>query len=75
MKSPMFFGFILVSALLATFSGAVTTAASAAGLSSGPSTEYDSGSANAVALDDSGHAVEVHVGTGRLFYRVGVGSP
>jgi hypothetical protein len=37
----------------------------------GPSTEYDSGDSNAVALDDQGHAVEVHVGTGRLFYRVG----
>ncbi|MBV8268949.1 MAG: hypothetical protein JO252_21700, partial [Planctomycetaceae bacterium] len=37
----------------------------------GPSTEYDTGGPNAVALDDSGNAVEVHVGTGRLFYRVG----
>ena len=40
-------------------------------LSFGPSTEYDTGGPNAVALDDSGNAVEVHVGTGRLFYRVG----
>jgi hypothetical protein len=37
----------------------------------GPSIQYDTGGSNAVALDDNGHAVEVHVGTGKLFYRVG----
>jgi hypothetical protein len=37
----------------------------------GPSTEYDTGNLNAVALDQRGNAVEVHVGTNRLFYRVG----
>jgi hypothetical protein len=33
--------------------------------------EYDTGSSNAVAMDNFGHVVEVHVGTGRLYYRVG----
>jgi hypothetical protein len=37
----------------------------------GPSIQYDTGGPNAVALDDHGNAVEVHVGTDRLFYRVG----
>ena len=37
----------------------------------GPSIQYDTGGPNAVALDDHGNAVEVHVGTNRLFYRVG----
>ena len=37
----------------------------------GESIEYDTGGPNAVALDDNGNAVEVHVGTERLFYRVG----
>ena len=37
----------------------------------GASIQYDTGGPNAVALDDSGHALEVHVGTERLFYRVG----
>ena len=37
----------------------------------GPSIQYDTGDPNAVALDNNGHAVEVHVGTGRLFHRVG----
>ena len=32
---------------------------------------YDSGSQNSVALDSNGNAVEVHVGTGRLYYHVG----
>jgi hypothetical protein len=36
----------------------------------GPSIQYDTGGPNAVALDDHGNAVEVHVGTNRLFYRV-----
>ena len=38
----------------------------------GASIQYDTGGPNAVALDDNGHAVEVHVGTDRLFYRVGI---
>ena len=33
--------------------------------------EYDTGGPNAIAMDDFGHVVEVHVGSGRLFYRVG----
>ena len=33
---------------------------------------YDTGSSNAVALDNEGNVVEVHVGSGRLFYHVGV---
>jgi len=37
----------------------------------GNSLQYDTGGPNAVALDDNGNAVEVHVGTNRLFYRVG----
>ena len=37
----------------------------------GPSIQYDTGGPNAVALDDHANAVEVHVGTARLFYRVG----
>jgi hypothetical protein len=41
----------------------------------GPGAEYDTGGPNAVALwEDSGgagHAFEVHVGSGRLFYRAG----
>jgi hypothetical protein len=37
----------------------------------GPSTQYDTGGHNAVALDDQSNAVEVHVGTNRLFYYVG----
>ena len=37
----------------------------------GPSIQYDTGGPNAVALDDQGNALEVHVGTNRLFYRVG----
>jgi hypothetical protein len=37
----------------------------------GPSIQYDTGGPNAVALDDHGNALEVHVGTNRLFYRVG----
>jgi hypothetical protein len=36
----------------------------------GPSIQYDTGGPNAVALDDQSNAVEVHVGTNRLFYRV-----
>ena len=40
-------------------------------ISWGPSEPYDTGDSNAVALDNQGHAVEVHVGSGRLFYRVG----
>ena len=32
--------------------------------------DYDTGEWNAVAVTGSGNAVEVHVGTGRLFYRV-----
>ena len=36
-----------------------------------PGTQYDTGSSNAVALDSHGHVVEVHVGSGRLLYRVG----
>jgi hypothetical protein len=35
------------------------------------SIQYDTGDHAAVALDDSGKALEVHVDTGRLFYRVG----
>jgi hypothetical protein len=37
----------------------------------GASSQYDTGGPNAVALDDHGNAVEVHVGSGKLFYRVG----
>ena len=32
-----------------------------------PGTQYDTGSSNAVAVDDEGNLVEVHVGSGRLF--------
>jgi len=38
----------------------------------GKGQQYDTGSSNAVAMDDFGHVVEVHVGSGRLFYHVGV---
>ena len=37
----------------------------------GPSTQYDTGGPNAVALDNNHRVVKVHVGTERLFYRVG----
>jgi hypothetical protein len=37
----------------------------------GPSSQYDTGGPNAVALDGLGNAVEVHVDSGRLYYRVG----
>ena len=37
----------------------------------GPSIQYDTGGPNAVALDDNGNVAEVHVGTNRLFHRVG----
>jgi hypothetical protein len=37
----------------------------------GQSTQYDAGGLGAIALDNNGNAVEVHVGTGRLFYRIG----
>jgi len=37
----------------------------------GPSIEYDTGDSNAVSLDDQGNVVEVRVGSGRLYYRVG----
>ena len=40
-------------------------------ISWGPSEPYDTGDSNAVALDNQGHVVEVHVGSGRLFYRLG----
>jgi len=40
-------------------------------LSWGPSIQYDTGGPNAVAMDDNGNCLEVHVGTNRLFYRVG----
>ena len=40
-------------------------------ISWGPSTEYDTGGPNAVDMDNNGNCVEVHVGTYRLFYRVG----
>ena len=40
-------------------------------ISWGPSEPYDTGDSNAVALDDQGDVVEVHVGSGRLFSRVG----
>jgi hypothetical protein len=41
-------------------------------ISWGPSfPPYDTGDSNAVALDDQGDVVEVHVGSGRLFSRVG----
>jgi hypothetical protein len=36
----------------------------------GPSTQYDTGGPNSVALDQ-GNVVEVHVGSGQLYYRVG----
>ena len=32
-----------------------------------PGTQYDTGSSNAVAVDDDGNVVEVHVGSGRLY--------
>ena len=48
-----------------------TTVAKSVVANWGPSTQYDSGGPNAVALDNNGHAVEVHVGTDRLFHRVG----
>ena len=44
-------------------------------ISWGPSIEYDIGDSNAVAVDDFGNVVEVHVGSGRLFYRVGTADP
>jgi hypothetical protein len=37
----------------------------------GTSSQYDTGGPNAVALDGLGNAVEVHVHSGRLYYRVG----
>ena len=37
----------------------------------GPSIKYDTGGPNSLAMDNSGHCVETHVGTGKLFYRVG----
>jgi hypothetical protein len=37
----------------------------------GSSTQYDTGGPNAVAMDENGNAVEVHVGTNRLFHHVG----
>ena len=40
-------------------------------VSFGPSIEYDTGSSNAVAMDNYGHVVEVHASSGLLYYRVG----
>ena len=37
----------------------------------GTSTQYDTGGPNAIVMDSDGFCVEVHVGTDRLFYRVG----
>ncbi len=37
----------------------------------GPSKQYDTGSSNSIFMDNAGHCVEVYVGSGRLFYRVG----
>jgi hypothetical protein len=48
-----------------------TTVTKSVGVSWGPSTQYDTGGPNAIALDNNGHAVEVHVGTGKLYCRVG----
>ena len=41
------------------------------GIEWGPSTKYDTGSSDSIAMDNAGHCVEVHVGSGRLFYKVG----
>jgi hypothetical protein len=35
------------------------------------SIQYDTGGPNAVVLDNNGNAVEVHVGSNKLYYRVG----
>jgi beta propeller repeat protein len=37
----------------------------------GPCTKYDTGCSNSISMDNAGHCVEVHVGSGRLYYRVG----
>jgi hypothetical protein len=37
----------------------------------GSSVIYGPGNSNSISLDDSGHCVEVHVRSGRLYYRVG----
>jgi hypothetical protein len=37
----------------------------------GTSTRYETGGPDAVAMDNNGDAVEVHVGSGKLYYRVG----
>ena len=37
----------------------------------GPSIHYDTGSSNSISLDNAGHIIEVHVVSGKIFYRVG----
>ena len=37
----------------------------------GPSIKYDTGGPNAISLNNNGKCVEVHVGSGLLYYRVG----
>ncbi len=37
----------------------------------GPSVIYDPGNSNSISMDNAGHCIEVHVVSGRLFYKVG----
>ena len=37
----------------------------------GPSVIYGPGNSNSISMDNAGHCIEVHVVSGRLFYKVG----
>ncbi len=56
-------------AVLGVFS--MATEADAQSIDWGPSTQYDTGGSNAIAQSFVGDCVEVHVGSGTLYYRVG----
>jgi hypothetical protein len=49
----------------------VASEADAQSIDWGPSTLYDTGSSNAIAQGAGGDCVEVHIGSGYLYYRVG----
>lgn len=41
------------------------------GIEWGPSIKHDTVSSNSISIDDAGHCIEVHEGSGRLFYKTG----
>ena len=62
---------ILLIAFVGLFSSIAYGQNQAETISWGPSEQYDTGGPNAVDMDNNGNCVDVHVGTDRLFYRVG----